>query len=213
MRRQELPSAIAWYRAALSETRDAETRAWALWGLAVALDRSWELPAALPLALEAFRSGFGPTGKASVLDVEQGVLWPLPEVHYYRGLALLAEARARQSKDGVGERGPGMVSFLLASQLMWVRYLDETDPNEPWVRRARQHLEAVREQLAAHASLDDEDPDAVVRSAPIALEPSEEGTASTTTLLEEEASDPTFDPDAEEAADEAAVSEDAQAAP
>ncbi len=193
MRLKNLTGAIEWYRAALSETRDAETRAWALWGLAVALDRSWDLPAALPLALEAFRSGFGPTGKASVLDVEEGVLWPLAEVHYYRGLALLAEAHARRGDDGE-------VSFLLASQLMWVRYLDETDPAQPWVARAKEHLEAVREHLAAQASDDEEDPDAVVRSAPIAEEPARPGAHGEQTEQEEEA-DPDFDPDAEESSE------------
>lgn len=152
MTRGRLVDAEADYRAALEHARDPKLRALANWGLAVALDRNYDFPAAAPLALQAYHSRFN-AGRRSVLDLEDGVLWPPAEEHYYRGLALLAEAREKQG-------GEGYVSTLLASQLMWMRYLDDVPPDGPWVARARQHLQQVR-QLVASMGLDDDDDEAL----------------------------------------------------
>lgn len=150
MNRGQLLAAEADYRAAIEHSRDPKLRALANWGLAVALDRNFDFPAAAPLALQAYHSRFN-AGRRSVLDLEDGILWPPAEEHYYRGLALLAEADEKQGGDGY-------VSTLLASQLMWMRYLDDAPADGPWIARARQHLAKVRALVDA-MGLDDDDQD------------------------------------------------------
>jgi tetratricopeptide (TPR) repeat protein len=135
-----LKRAIADYRATIAESREPETRALAQWGLGVALDRNYDFPAAVPYLVEAYRSRFGNAGRRSAIDLAEGILWPLSEEHYYRALALLAEATLRKGQDGT-------ISSLLASQLMWVRYLDDAPSDGRWVKRAREHLEAARVEL------------------------------------------------------------------
>ncbi len=147
MRRGNLRAAIEDYDMALGESRDAELRALAKWGLAVALDRSHDFPSSVPHVLAAYQARFGPHGRTSAIDLDVGYVWPSYDEHYYRGLALLAEAAQKRGHDGY-------TSTLLASQLMWIRYLDDAPADDLWAPRAREHLEQVRHDIDA---LDDED--------------------------------------------------------
>ncbi len=150
MRRGQLAKAIEDYSMALGESRLAELRALAKWGLAVALDRSHDFPSSVAYALQAYGARFGPQARISVIDLDVGHIWPSYDEHYYRGLALLAEATKKKGQDGY-------ISTLLASQLMWVRYLDDAPEDGPWVTRAREHLETVRHALEELDDEDDED--------------------------------------------------------
>lgn len=140
MRQGLLVQAMSDYRVALAESHVLETRTLAQWGLAVALDRAYDHPSALALALSASRARFGNVGRTSLLDLEQTWITPDADRHYYRALGLMAEAKAQ------GQRGD-RTGLLQSAQLMWLQYLDAAPADGPWVARAREHLAWLRLQL------------------------------------------------------------------
>lgn len=151
MGRGDLKAAIADFRVAVGVARNAELRAISQWGLAVALDRSHDFPAAVPLVLEAQRARFGGAGRSSVIDVQTGALWPLHELHYYRALGLRAEAVVRRGQSG-------HASALFAAQLAWQQYVEEAPEDDPWLPRVREHRAAIRAELDQIGDPDDDGP-------------------------------------------------------
>lgn len=128
------------YRIALYETSSAITRALANWGLAVALDRAHDFPAAAHHAIAASHPGFGPSGNQVALDLPGVFFTPKYEIHYYRALA--AQARADRTRDAIDR-----IAGLQTAKLLWLTYLGEAQPDGPWVPRVRQHLQWLDREL------------------------------------------------------------------
>ncbi len=139
-----LPQAIADYRAALNETNSAVTRALANWGLAVALDRSMDFPAAVSYAVAASQARFGPNGRQMALDLSEVFFTPRYEVHYYRALALQALTR---QLSGTAE----YQTALENTKLLWLAYISAAPEDGPWVPRAKQHLRWINRELRTQA--------------------------------------------------------------
>jgi tetratricopeptide (TPR) repeat protein len=97
----DLKDALRDYRAALEAGQAPEVRSSAYFGLAVALDRSGDLPSALDAAHSATGIQLPPTlfPVSNVLDLPGTFFTPSYEVHYYKALAAMAEARAAKD-DG-----------------------------------------------------------------------------------------------------------------
>jgi hypothetical protein len=141
MRMRNLTQAIFDLRAALGENTSREIQALAEWALAVALDRAYDLPSALPHARAAAAERFGPAGTLSALEFSWFDFSPKYDVLYYRALAQLAVARqTSSSQDLIGE--------LQASQLLWLAFTKAAAADDPWLERAHQHLAHLREELA-----------------------------------------------------------------
>lgn len=139
---RDLPKAIFDFRATLAETSVREYRALAEWALAVALDRNYDLPAALPHVRAASIARFGSAGTLTALDLDWFDLEPKHEVHYYRALAQLAEARqATEESDFAGA--------LQAAQLLFLAYTKAAPADDPWAPRAKEHLERLRAEVAS----------------------------------------------------------------
>lgn len=137
---QDLQRASDDFLAALELRPNPMIRALGQWALAVALDRSYNSPAALPYAQAAAAVRFGSAGTLSALELPWYPLNPAHDLHYYRALAQLA--RARQSQDT-----SDYVGALQASQLLWIAYIKAAPQDDPWLGRAREHLEQLREEV------------------------------------------------------------------
>jgi tetratricopeptide (TPR) repeat protein len=139
----DLGLAIEDYRRAIALTRSATTRALALWGLAVATERSGDLPSALQLARQANAYHFGPPNHVVVaLDLPSVYFTPEYEEHYYRALAAMADAAEERKPE------QARLAWQTAS-LLWSLYLDNARRDgERWLDNARRHREACRQKLA-----------------------------------------------------------------
>jgi tetratricopeptide (TPR) repeat protein len=137
-----LEAAIGDFEAGLSSGFGAEARALAHWSLGVAHDRNHDFPTAIPHLLEGYRARFGSNGATLIIDLDDSIIWPPEERHYYRALALLAEAMEERAVNH-----GRFISLLVESQFVWLSYLQDAPAESLGVPRAREHLQWVREQL------------------------------------------------------------------
>jgi tetratricopeptide (TPR) repeat protein len=141
----DLKSALRDYRLALTEAREPDALSSAYFGLAVALDRSGDLPSALEAARRATGIQLPATlfPVSSVLDLPGTFFTPSYEVHYYRALA--AMAAARQAKDDSARR-----DALADAEEQWAAYLMPAEAEHaPWAPRARLHQARIERELRA----------------------------------------------------------------
>jgi hypothetical protein len=151
MRMGDLGRAIFDFRVALEEVQDPALLALSGWALAVALDRSHDLPAALPHARAAAAARFPPAGTVTALDLEWFDFEPAYEVHYYRALSQLAHAQiTTQEADRVGS--------LEAAQALFFAYTRAASPDDPWLPRAREHTESLRDRITELLAREQERP-------------------------------------------------------
>lgn len=136
----QLEAALADYRAALTVARSPALVALAYYGLGVALERSGDLPAALR-AMSAGNAIRVHPSIDSALDLPSVFFIPPYEVHYYRALAALAQARLEEQPEA---RRQG----LEQAARHWSRYL-EADAAAPWAGHARARRRALARELRA----------------------------------------------------------------
>ena len=128
-----LREAIRDFEASIATARDPRTRALALYGLGITLERSGDLPS----ALSAFGRGLslqaaGPM--PSVLDLPRVFFVPEYDVYYYK--ALEAMAAAQRESDLAARRVD-----LERAVVYWNRYLVEAEVDRHrWVPHARRNL-------------------------------------------------------------------------
>lgn len=139
MRRGDLRRAAQDLRVAWRESPDPAGRALAEWALAVALDRSHDLPAALPHASAAALARFGPAGTLTALELEGFDLEPDYEVHYYRALPHLADAATDPANTALS---------LEAARALFTAYIEAASPEDRWLARAREHVEQLHARLS-----------------------------------------------------------------
>ncbi len=140
----DLPRAIREYRVAVQGSQQADLAAGAYFGLAVALDRSGDLPSALSMAKRAVSIQLPPTlfPVASVLDLPNVYFTPAYEIHYYKALGAMASAQL--AKDDLARR-----DALAAAAEEWSAYLVMAEvEHAPWAARAALHQASVARQLA-----------------------------------------------------------------
>jgi tetratricopeptide (TPR) repeat protein len=141
----DLKGALRDYRLALLDSRQPDDLSAAYYGLAVALDRSGDLPSALAAAGSALQIQLPPSlfPASSVLDLPSTFFTPSYEIHYYKALA--AMAGARQAKEAVTER-----AALAEAAEHWAAYLVPAEADQsPWAPRARLHRARVERELGA----------------------------------------------------------------
>jgi tetratricopeptide (TPR) repeat protein len=139
----DLSRSIREYRQALLSAEQPDLVAGAYFGLAVALDRSGDLPSALAAARRAIAVQLPVTffPVASVLDLPNVFFMPSYEVHYYKALGAMAAA---QSAPGAALRQAALADAVSH----WTAYLlgAELD-HAPWAARAALHQASVARQL------------------------------------------------------------------
>ncbi len=141
----DLKGALREYRLGLLDAREPDTLSAAYFGLAVALDRSGDLPSALAAASNAIQIQLPPTlfPASSVLDLPGTFFTPSYEVEYYKALG--AMAAARQAKDDSVRR-----AALADAAEHWAAYLVPAEADKsPWAPRARLHQARIEHELAA----------------------------------------------------------------
>ncbi|MEO7038159.1 MAG: tetratricopeptide repeat protein [Polyangiaceae bacterium] len=141
----DLKGALREYHLALLDAREPDTLSAAYYGLAVALDRSGDLPSALDAARHAIQIqlplALFPV--SSVLDLPGTFFTPGYEIHYYKALG--AMAAERQAKDDVARR-----DALADAAEQWAAYLEPADADaSPWAARACLHQARIERELAA----------------------------------------------------------------
>lgn len=135
----ELESAISDYRRAIAVADRPDLSALAYYGLGVALERNGDLPRALDAMVVA--SAIQIPGVGSALDLPSVFFVPAYDIHYYRALASMAEARAAQKPELVA------VSLLDAGE-HWQKYLEQAVPDgHRWVGHAKRHQAALLGRL------------------------------------------------------------------
>jgi len=142
---RDLKAALRDYRLALPEAQQPDTLSAAYFGLAVALDRSGDLPSSLEAAHNAILIPLPPTlfPVASVLDLPGTFFSPNYEIHYYRALAAMASAR--QAKDDPSRR-----DALADAEEQWTAYVVPAEADHaPWAARARLHQVRIERELSA----------------------------------------------------------------
>lgn len=138
-----LTAAITNYRAALQSSQQPELIAGAYYGLAVALDRSGDLPSALAFARKAQAVPLPPSvyPVASVLDLPNVFFTPSYEVHYYKALGAMAAAESAKApserRDALADAAEQWSSYLIRAEF------DHT----PWAPRATLHRASVERKL------------------------------------------------------------------
>ncbi|HEX3774874.1 MAG TPA: tetratricopeptide repeat protein [Polyangiaceae bacterium] len=156
----QLKLAISEYRVALSSAGRADHVTAAYFGLAVALDRFGDFPAALDAASRAIAMPLPQTmfGEVSVLDLPGTFFTPEYEIHYYKALRAMALARA--AKDPTSKR-----EALSDAAEEWAAYLVRAEVDRtPWVQPARLHQASVERELAKYPA---------PRAEPAAVSPAE----------------------------------------
>jgi tetratricopeptide (TPR) repeat protein len=124
----QLARAVRGYRNALATSQHPELVAGAYFGLAVALDRSGDLPAALDAAKRAISVQLPPTlfAAGSVLDLPNVFFTPSYEIHYYKALGAMAAAELSNDelarRDALSEASEQWSSYLLAAEPDHARY-------------------------------------------------------------------------------------------
>jgi tetratricopeptide (TPR) repeat protein len=139
-----LARAVRGYRQALATSQHPELVAGAYFGLAVALDRSGDLPAALDAAKRAISVQLPPTlfAASSVLDLPNVFFTPQYEIHYYKALGAMAAAEL--SPDDLSRR-----DALSAASEHWTQYLVAAEADHSrYAPRAALHQATVARKLA-----------------------------------------------------------------
>jgi tetratricopeptide (TPR) repeat protein len=140
----DLKRAVREYRVALQSSQQPEHLSAAYFGLAVALDRSGDFPAALTAAEQAVSVPLPQTlfQAQSVLDLPNVFFTPGYEVHYYK--ALRAMATAELAKDNTARR-----DALADAVEEWTAYLVRAEADRsPWVQPAKLHKARVERELS-----------------------------------------------------------------
>ncbi len=138
-----LSRAVRGYRAALASSQQPELVAGAYFGLAVALDRSGDLPSALEAAKRAISVPLPPSlfSAGSVLDLPNVFFTPSYEVHYYRALGAMAAAQL--ANDDLARR-----DALIEATEQWTRYLLPAEADHArYAPRAALHRASIARQL------------------------------------------------------------------
>lgn len=131
----DLQGAIRDYQRAQTVAQSPETQALAYFGLAVALERHGDLPAALRAVAiaDSIRVPIPFGLMLSALDLPGVFFNPEYEVHYYKALAHMAAAE--RARDDAEKRR----AYDLAIE-RWSRYLEGAEPDgQRWVPNARAH--------------------------------------------------------------------------
>jgi len=139
-----LQRAVRGYRSALSTSQHPELVAGAYFGLAVALDRSGDLPGALDAAKRAVSVQLPPTlfAAGSVLDLPNVFFTPPYEIHYYKALAAMAAVEL--ANDELTRR-----DALSEANEQWTLYLVAAEPDAArYAPRAALHQASVARKLA-----------------------------------------------------------------
>jgi tetratricopeptide (TPR) repeat protein len=139
----ELAAAIDDYRRAIALANHPEITALAYYGLAVALDRYGDLPAAWVALESAHRVAppFGGLPGSDLLDAPSVFFVPAYEKEYYRALSRMAAAR---SADNAGERREHTRRALEH----WEAFIVAAEPaNDRYLENARLHALACRREL------------------------------------------------------------------
>lgn len=146
----QLAAAIEDYRSAIAIGQQPETTALAYYGLAVALDRYGDLPAAWQ-ALEAahrITSPFSGLPGIDLLDAPGVFFVPDYDKHYYRGLSHMAAARsAATDEERRNHLERALVhwgAFLDAGEKAQDRYLENARLHELMCRRELEKLAQVK---------------------------------------------------------------------
>lgn len=150
----DLASAARYYRTAADDPTDPVSRCLALWGLALAADRSGAHDEALAHAARALREDPVPAvalaswqrvsrdhGAFAVLHLDFVFFEPRYEIHAYEALG--HEALARPAEGGVD------VGELRLALEKWRHFLDEGGSASRWAPRARRHVERLEAQIAS----------------------------------------------------------------
>jgi len=139
-----LARAVRGYRSALSTSQHPELVAGAYFGLAVALDRSGDLPAALDAAKRAISVQLPPTlfAAGTVLDLPNVFFTPAYEIHYYKALGAMAAVEL--ANDDLARR-----DALSEASDQWGRYLVAAEADHARdAPRAALHQASVARKLA-----------------------------------------------------------------
>jgi hypothetical protein len=83
----------------------------------------------------------GPAGTLTALEIDGFDLEPAYEVHYYRALPHLAHAE--ETSDSAD-----LIGSLEAAQALFLAYLKAASLEDPFARRAREHVERLRSRLS-----------------------------------------------------------------
>jgi tetratricopeptide (TPR) repeat protein len=141
---RDLKKAVREYRLAVDAAQQADTVSLAYYGLAVALDRSGDLPSALDAAKHAIWVQLPGSllSATSVLDLPNVSFSPSYEIHYYKALGAMATALL--VKDDAARRE----AFADAVE-HWTAYLVPAEvEHTPWAQPARLHKASVERELS-----------------------------------------------------------------
>lgn len=150
----DVAKALDDFRAVMDPGIDTEFSTRAKWGAAVALERAFDLPSALRLAREAASVRFGNGNDAvNVLDLPGATVHPSYDEHYYRALAMQAEASAESDPEVAVEK-------LQTAAFLWSLYVTEAlqKHRPPWLENARRHRASCTARIEELAP--DADPEA-----------------------------------------------------
>lgn len=131
-----LGDAVDDYSEAIRIAQSPQIQALAYYGLAIARERSSDLPSALDAAALAL------TIRLPVLDLPSVFFVPQYDKHYYKALGALAVARDAEDDEA-------RLRALVAAERHWSRYLDGAVPDgHRWVDNARRHRQRALERIA-----------------------------------------------------------------
>lgn len=141
----DLRAAIRDYRRAADLAQLPHAQALAHWGLGIALERDGDLPSALN-AIQTARSiklPSPPYPASHALDLPEVFFVPDYDIHYYRALGAMAEARAA---DAPAERKLALSEAVAA----WTEYLRRAEAEDgEWLENARMHQARCQRELAS----------------------------------------------------------------
>ncbi len=142
MRLGHLEEAIAGYRDAIQMATQVpsagDTGVLAVWGLAVALDRSGDTSGAMTEAKWATEIDH----RRTIEDTVNVFFVPAYERLWYFGLREMAMARAAKG-------APDAVMHWQQAEGIWSAYLEKAEPADPWRARARVHHNAAHAERVA----------------------------------------------------------------
>jgi hypothetical protein len=139
-----LRAAIRDFRRAVDLAQLPHAQALAHWGLGIALERDGDLPSALNAIATAqgIKLPSPPYPASHPLDLPEVFFVPDYDIHYYRALGAMAEARAAA---GPPEKKLALSEAVLA----WTEYVRRAEPDGArWVDHAKMHRARCERELA-----------------------------------------------------------------
>ncbi|HEY6561931.1 MAG TPA: hypothetical protein VI072_31900 [Polyangiaceae bacterium] len=140
----DLRAAIRDYRRAADLAQLPHAQALAHWGLGIALERDGDLPS----ALNAIRTAQGiklpspPYPASHALELPEVFFVPDYDIHYYRALGAMAEARSASEP-------PARKLALSEAVAAWTEYVRRAEADStPWLEHARMHRTRCERELA-----------------------------------------------------------------